>query len=107
MGVKQLVKSIIRASKKKEMVPIICPVSNDRVLEGKTALVLGGTGGIGLAIAEELHKKGCNIIIGGTNREKLSNIQNGINQQNWRTLEFNFTKPDMFKENIVKAYSFF
>jgi 3-hydroxybutyrate dehydrogenase len=34
-------------------------------LEGKTALITGSTSGIGLGIAEEMAKAGCNIILNG------------------------------------------
>jgi len=43
------------------------------MLKGKTALVTGSTSGIGLGIAEELAKNGCNIIINGFGPEDVIN----------------------------------
>lgn len=43
-------------------------------LEGKTALVTGASGGIGSASARILHKIGANLIISGTNLEKLETL---------------------------------
>jgi 3-oxoacyl-[acyl-carrier protein] reductase len=40
-------------------------------LSGKTALITGGTSGIGLAIAQLLGKEGCRIAICGRERKKL------------------------------------
>lgn len=40
-------------------------------LEGKTALVTGATGGIGGAIARNLHAQGATVTISGTRQEKL------------------------------------
>lgn len=40
-------------------------------LSGKTALVTGATGGIGGAIARQLHKQGATVALSGTRREAL------------------------------------
>ena len=41
-------------------------------LKNKTALVTGGGRGIGLAIATELHRKGCKLVLVGRNEERLN-----------------------------------
>jgi 3-oxoacyl-[acyl-carrier protein] reductase len=43
-------------------------------LEGKTALVTGATGGIGGAIATQLHGRGATIVASGTRTEKLAEL---------------------------------
>jgi len=40
-------------------------------LQGKTALITGSSKGIGKAIAESLHKEGCNVILNGRNIDGL------------------------------------
>src|ERR1700684_132095 len=39
-------------------------------LSGRTAVITGGNGGIGLGIAQALAGAGCNVSIGGRNAEK-------------------------------------
>lgn len=41
------------------------------LLKGRTALITGGTGGIGYAIADAFLSSGSNVIISGRNRERL------------------------------------
>lgn len=43
-------------------------------LEGKTALVTGASGGIGGAIARQLHGRGASIVASGTRMEKLEGL---------------------------------
>ena len=50
-------------------------------LKGRTALITGASGGIGSAIAKTLAKAGCNIIISGTNIEKLEKLALEINSE--------------------------
>ena len=58
--------------------PIIVTKDNDRLLEGKTALVTGGSSGIGAAIAERMVKSGASVIIVGRNEVKLQEIARKI-----------------------------
>ncbi len=44
----------------------------DLGLKGKSALVTGGTTGIGLAIARRLGQEGCRVFISGRDKEKLA-----------------------------------
>ncbi len=57
-----------------KVVPIYVTIPENRILEGKIAVVTGGSSGIGLAIAKKLHDAGASIIIVGRNLEKLQNV---------------------------------
>ena len=49
-------------------------------LAGKTALITGGNGGLGLGMAKGLVNYGCQVILVGRNEEKLSRSVSDINQ---------------------------
>lgn len=70
---KRIIQGSIVACKAKNYVPIEHPV-NEGLLRGKAALITGGSGGIGFAIAQAFVKSGCNVIIAGTNEQKLDNM---------------------------------
>ncbi len=50
-------------------------------LEGRVALITGGTSGIGLAAAERLARDGAHVVILGRSREKGKAVAAGINQR--------------------------
>jgi len=47
-------------------------------LSGKTALITGGSHGIGKAIAKSLTKEGCNVVICARNKERLEEVEKEI-----------------------------
>lgn len=52
----------------------------NKLLNGRVALITGGTSGIGLAIAKSFHKSGCNVVITGRNSSKLQKACEEIKQ---------------------------
>ena len=50
-------------------------------LTGKTALVTGASGGIGRAIAIELHKQGAKVVLSGTRREALDALAGELGER--------------------------
>ena len=44
-------------------------------LSGKNVLVTGGAGGIGVEIVKSMHSLNANIIISGSNEQKLKSFQ--------------------------------
>lgn len=86
--------------------PIIVEKQKENLLEGKTALVTGGSSGIGAAIAEKLVKSGAVVIIVGRNESKLQTVANKIGCKyqvvdinNIDALEKNLNS--IFKENKI------
>lgn len=70
-GIKTAAKNAVKALRAKEILPVQKIVDSDRVLEGKVAFVAGGSGGIGMAVAEALLDSGARVVLGGTKAEKL------------------------------------
>lgn len=54
----------------------------NKMLDGRVALITGGTSGIGKAIAETFLKSGATVIITGRNESKINNVLNEIKNQN-------------------------
>lgn len=71
MGLKSKVKNVINLLHTEKQVPIPQPENTQRLLDGKVALITGGSGGIGFAMAEAFFKSGAKVIIAGTNENKL------------------------------------
>jgi 3-oxoacyl-[acyl-carrier protein] reductase len=61
-------------------------MANERPLEGKTALVTGGSRGIGLAIARRLGQMGANVSICARDSERLERATRQLKQEGSHTL---------------------
>ena len=66
-----LIKKVIRKLQRKIYVPIYKTINSDNLLEGKIALIIGGSGDIGFSICKEFYKQGAKVILTGTNNNKL------------------------------------
>nr|WP_294574389.1 SDR family oxidoreductase [uncultured Anaerostipes sp.] len=78
MDLKGKVKSFIQFLKQEKKVPIPQPINCQKILEGKTALITGGSGGLGLAFARAFKDVGCFVIIAGTNERKLKECRSNL-----------------------------
>ena len=77
-SIKQAVRSMVMLMKSEKKIPIPYPIDSTMLLTGKVALIIGGSGGIGFAIAESFLKSGAKVIIAGTNEEKLRSCREKI-----------------------------
>lgn len=72
--------------------------------ENKTALITGATRGIGLALATELAKLGCHLILSARNKESLNNVKDSLISKhpncNIVILPMDLSKPETIKSNI-------
>lgn len=69
--IKNCINAAIRATKEKEIQPVIVSTDKEKLLAGKVALIMGDSSGIGLAIAKAFQNSGVKVIIAGTNQERL------------------------------------
>ena len=61
---------------RKELVPI--PTLYGNLLEGRSALITGGTSGIGYSIAEVFLRNGCEVVITGRNQNRIDAALNSL-----------------------------
>ena len=97
LGIKRKIKQLFP---KPTTVPIINKISSGEELTGKVALISGGSGGIGLAIAKEFYSSGAKVIIAGTNQKKLEYICAEIDSDNFKSIILDYTDPYSFEQKI-------
>jgi 3-oxoacyl-[acyl-carrier protein] reductase len=76
-------------------------------LAGRTALITGGTSGIGLAVARRLGEEGCNIAICGRKQAKLDAALAGLHLGKAKGLVADICEPDdvaALVRDVVEAF---
>lgn len=68
---KKISNGMIKTFKSKNLVPVYVQKENNKILDGKTALITGGASGIGFGIAKAFIDAGCKVIVAGRNEAKL------------------------------------
>ena len=85
MGVKKYIrrvlKYIISGLPEKKVYPQIVSVSPNDYLNGRAALITGGTSGIGLEIAKAFINAGAEVVITGRSKERIEKACKEINEQ--------------------------
>lgn len=108
MGIKSMVKRAIELTREKEIIPIQHNVDSEKILQDKVAVIVGGSGGIGLAIAKSFYESGCRVILCGTNEDKLRKCVTGFdNQENIRALVFNIADTASVRKKVAEAAELF
>jgi 3-oxoacyl-[acyl-carrier protein] reductase len=72
----------------------------DLQLQGKTALVIASSQGLGKAIAEELVNEGANVMITSRNREKLQEVQKELRE--WGKGKVEYVQADITKKEDIQ-----
>jgi NAD(P)-dependent dehydrogenase (short-subunit alcohol dehydrogenase family) len=81
-------------------------VSNDKYsLNGKRALVVGGTQGIGHGVAYVLAKRGASVVIAGRNEKLGEQVVSELNSISPSNAEFKFNRVDLADLANLKQFS--
>lgn len=104
-NLKHAIKQGIVALKAKNIQPVMQTVGDECLLKGKTALVVGGSGGIGKAVAKAFLKNGANVVIAGTRRAKVDKVVLELGG-NCAGVVVDLAEPETFSKVIDEAVAF-
>lgn len=105
-NLKHTIKQGIVALKAKNIQPVMQTVGDESLLKGKTALVVGGSGGIGKAVAKAFLKNGANVVIAGTRRAKVDKVVLELGEK-CAGIVVNLAQPETFSKVIDEAVAFY
>ena len=104
--IRELIDYYYSKKNEKNIVPIDIPKNQNNLLENKVALIVGGTGGIGAAIAEAFIEAGAKVIISGTKEEKVKNAVEKLGDCA-RGIQIDLNKVGGFDNKVSQAISLF
>ncbi len=107
MNIKRIVRYLVSACKIKNIVPVYEPIDSKKMLLKKTAVIVGGSGGIGKAIAKKLYDSGANVIITATSEESLASALKEVNNnsRNIKGIVFRLEEINDYCEKIAALHN--
>lgn len=89
-----------------KVVPVKISIQEGNLLSGKTCLVIGGTGGIGMGVVERFVQNGANVIVAGTNSQLITGIEEKYRGKA-KGIVLNVKSVDEFRSKIEECHSFY
>lgn len=86
----------------KNIVSVNIPKYSEELLKGKIAFIVGGTGGIGKAIAESFISSGAKVVISGTNKEKVCKTVEQLGE-NAKGIQVDLSQVSLFDDKVMCA----
>lgn len=110
-AIKNGIKFILTNIPTKKVYANITSLAQNKLLEGRTALITGGTSGIGYEIAKAFVNAGASVIITGRSQNRINDICDQLCTETATTnrifgLEMDITKTHEIAEKFSKATSF-
>ena len=106
MGVGSKIRGLIgyyfKKKNEKNVISVNIPQRKEELLKDKIAFIVGGTGGLGTAIAEAFIAAGAKVIISGTNEEKLQRSVKKLGN-NAKGIQIDLKKVISFDEKVLQA----
>lgn len=75
---KRGIRYVISGIPQKNVTANICSITQNELLKNKTALVTGGTSGIGLEITKAFLRSGASVVFTGRNEKKINKILDSV-----------------------------
>ena len=104
--IRELIDYYYSKKNEKNVVSINIPKNKSNLLENKVALIVGGTGGIGVAIAESFLEAGAKVIISGTSEEKVTKTVEKLGNA-VRGIQIDLNNVTEFDNKVSQAISLF
>lgn len=102
------IRKVINIFKSEKLVPVVQTVPNSDLLKDRIAIITGGSGGIGMAVAKKFLESGAKVILCGTNESKLEKSKKLFNETNrLKCLCLNVSDVSSIPEKISEAVSLF
>lgn len=104
MKIKKFLKSLYLKLKTKNFIPIVEQRDENKEFEGRVALVIGGSGGIGISISKKLVNCGCKVIICASSIDSLERTRNSFEKKdNIEFFVFNLLDDSKYEKLIYNA----
>ncbi len=100
--IKEFIDYYFYKKKEKNVIPVNISRIQTNLLEGKAALIIGGSGGIGQGIAQSFIDSGAKVVISGTKQSKVNQCVEKLGKMS-KGIILNLNQVNDFDDLILKA----